>query len=588
MKRIAIVILTLISVSTPAQTTFKAYVNESVVGETERFRITFEANDRWSDFHPPDFGPFRVVGGPSQQQSTNIVNGSMSTTFSYSYILQPTQTGTFTIGPARARLEGEARKTNAVEIKVVSQAEKPRDSNDPYAIAERSNILRVFVSKRDVYVGEPITVTYKLYYAGQIRNYTGQTPNLNGFFKEEIELKNQREERENYNGKLFNVATLKKYVLIPQKTGELEIDAFVLDLETAVPTRQRDFFGRPVYQNVSYTAKSPVVKVDVAALPAAGRPSNFSGAVGEYSFEVSLIDTSVTADESATLTVDVSGIGNLKLFELPEPEIPNSIEAYDPKYSERISPNSRGLQGSRKNEYLLIPRFNGAYKIPEMTFSYFDTRNSEYVQLESPQFTLKVTGGSEDPSGVSSVGGVGQRGREGVDYLNEDILFIKTELGRTVDPSGGFRTGVMRWLAYVIGLLAFAGAMIWRRRKADEAADVAGQKRRKARKLATKRLAEAKKKLDAGAHRKFYEEIARALEGYVRDKLQMDLAGLGLDRVLDELGNHGASGEQQARVKELWDTASFARYAPSGGAASEERHYRETLELITELEDVLK
>lgn len=588
MKKITFAIFTLISFAGMAQTTFKAYVNESVVGENERFRITFEANGRWSDFQPPNFGPFRVAGGPSQQQSTNIVNGNMSTTFSYSYILQPTQTGTFTIGPAKAKINGESRKTNALEVKVVPQAQKPRDANDPYAIAERSNFLRVFVSKRNVYVGEPITVTYKLYYASQIRNYTGQAPNLNGFFKEEIELKDQREERETYKGKLFNVATLKKYVLIPQKTGELEIDPFEMDLETAVPTQQRDFFGRPVYQTVSYTARSPLLKIDVAALPAAGRPSNFSGAVGEYSFEVSLSDTVVSADESATLTVDVSGIGNLKLFELPTPEVPSSIEAYDPKYSERISANSRGLQGSRQNEYLLIPRFNGSYKIPEMTFSYFDTRKGEYVQLESPEFTLRVSGGDDAPGGSAGGGGVSARGREGVDYLNEDILFIKTDAGRAVDATSQFRTSWTRWIVYVLGLIAFAGAVLWRRKRADMAADVAGQKRRKARKVATKRLAEAKQKLDSGAHREFYEEIARALEGYVRDKLQMDLAGLGLDRVLDELGTHGAPEALQVRVKELWDTASFARYAPSGSEAAEDRHYRETLELITELEDVLK
>lgn len=588
MKRIGLFIALLISSVVSAQVTFRAYVNESVVGENERFRITFEANDRWSDFQPPNFGPFRVVQGPSQSQSTNIVNGNMSTTFSYSYILQPTQTGTFSIGPAKARIQGNAEKTNPLEIKVVPQSEKPRGANDPYSIAERSNILRVFVSKRDVYIGEPITVTYKLYYASQIRNYSGQAPNLNGFFKEEIDLKDQREERESYNGKLFNVATLKKYVLIPQKTGELEIDPFILDLETAVPTEQRDFFGRPVYKTVNYTAKSNLVKVSVAPLPAAGRPSNFSGAVGEYSFDVALSDTAVTADESATLTVDISGIGNLKLFELPEPEVPNSIEAYDPKYSERISANSRGLQGSRKNEYLLIPRFNGSYKIPEMTFSYFDTRKGAYVQLESAEFTLNVTGGADDPGGSGGGSGVVRRGREEVDYLNEDILFIKTDLGRVKDPTGGFRTSWTRWLGYLIGVVAFVLAGIWRRRVADQAADVAGQRRRKARKVATNRLAEAKKKMDSGDHKAFYEEIARALEGYVRDKLQMDLAGLGLDRVLDELKNHGASEELGQKVKAIWDTASFARYAPSGGQAAEEGHYRDTLELITELEDVLK
>lgn len=577
----------LFSVVAWSQVTFKAYANETVVGETERFRVTFEANDRWSEFEPPNFGPFRVVQGPSQSQSTNIVNGNMSTTFSYSYILQPTQVGTFTINSARARIKGQLEKTNPLQIKVVAQSEKATDPNDPYAIAQRSNILRVFVSKRDVYVGEPITVTYKLYYASQIRNYSGQAPNLNGFFKEEIELKNQREERENYKGKLYNVATLKKYVLIPQKTGELEVDPFVLDLETAVPTQQRDFFGRPVYQNVSYTAKSSTVAIDVSALPAEGRPSNFSGAVGTYSFEVTLSDTAVSANESATLTVNVSGLGNLKLFELPQPEVPKSIELYDPKYAERITASSKGLRGSRKNEYLMIPRFNGDYKIPEMSFTYFDTNQKEYVQLKSPDFTLRVTGGSDDPA-AASYSGVVRRGREEVDYLNEEILYIKTRLGKTVKKGTGFRTSPLRWAGYGFGLLAFFGVLVWRRRREEQNADVAGQQRRRARKVATGRLSAAKKQMDAGEHRAFYEEIARALEGYLRDKLQMDLAGLGLDRVLDELSQHGASDDLNARVKELWDATSFARYAPSSGAGADEKHYKATLELITELEDVLK
>ncbi len=587
--RYALVFIAMV-MSWPAigQTTFKAYANATVVARNERFRVTFEANDRWNNFEPPNFSPFRVLQGPGQSQSTKIVNGNMSTTFSYSYTLQPTKTGTFTLPPARAKIKGEVRKTNTLQIKVVAEDQKPRDKNDPYSIARRNNILRVFVSKRNLYVGEPITVTFKLYYASQIHNYSGQAPDLIGFFKEEIELKDQREERENYKGRLYHVATLKKYVLIPQKAGELEIDPFVLDLETAVSTKQRDFFNRTVYKTVGYTARSPVVKIEVAPLPAAGRPSNFNGAVGEYRFEVTLNDTAVMTDESATLTVEVSGIGNLKLFELPAPDIPNSIETYDPQYSERISVGNQGLRGSRKNEYLLIPRFNGAYKIPEMAFSYFDTKKGKYVQLKSPEYTLNVLGGSDAPKGGGAGRGVVQRGREKVGYLNEEILFIKTDPGKMVDPAGGWYSNPLRWGLMLVGVMAVVGSAATRRRRDARAADVIGSRRKQARKVATRRLADAKKQLNAGKQQEFYEEITRALEGYVRDKLQVDLAGLGLDRVLDELGMHGAQEDLRTRVKELWDATCFARYAPGSGAAANEKHYRETLELVTELENVLK
>ena len=588
MKKLGIILLVFFSTQAMAQVSFKAYVNETVVRESERFQITFEANDRWTNFSAPQFGPFRVVSGPNQSQSTSIVNGSMSTQFSYSYILQPTQVGTFAIPSARAEIKGSLMKTNPIEIKVVKDSDKPRDANDPQSIAARNNILRVFVSKQKVFVGEPIVVTFKLYYASQIRNYNGQPPNLNGFFKEEIQQKNQAEQRENYKGKLFNVATLKQYVLIPQKSGDLEIDPFVLDLETAVPTNQRDFFGRPVYETVNYAAKSNRIKIEVSALPEAGKPSDFSGAVGEYSFAVDLSQTEVSADESATLSIEVAGKGNLKLFELPKPEIPGSIEAYDPKYSERVRPTGEGLVGSRKNEYLLIPRFNGDYKIPAMTFSYFDVALKKYVQLDSEDYMLSVSGGADDPGGGASGSGTRNRGRAEVDYLNEEILFIKTDAGRWENKGASFRTSALRWVLYILGIALTGGFYLYQKNRAAQAQDQVGQRKKGARKVATKRLAEAKKLLNQGAHGPFYEEIARALEGYVRDKLQIDLAGLGLDQVLDKLREKRSTEDLNARVKKLWDATSFARYAPSEGGAADARHYEETLDLITELENALK
>ena len=587
MKKLALIGIMLSTFCVSAQVTFRAFVNESVVRESERFQITFEANDRWTNFSAPAFGPFRVVSGPNQSQSTSIVNGTMTTQFSYSYILQPTQTGTFAIPSARAEIKGSLLKTNPIEIKVVKDSEKPRDKNDPQSVAARNNILRAFVSKRDVYVGEPIVVTFKLYYASQIRNYSGQPPNLNGFFKEEIDLKNQAEERENINGKLFNVATLKRYVLIPQKSGKLEIDPFVLDLETAVPTRQRDFFGRPVYETVNYSAKSSNVVIDVSPLPTAGKPSDFSGAVGEYRFEVDLNQTEVSADESATLSIGVSGKGNLKLFELPKPSIPPSIEAYDPKYSERVKASSQGLSGSRKNEYLLIPRFNGTYKVPAMTFSYFDVAKKKYVQLSSEDYMISVTGGSDNPGAGTSGNNLINRGRSEVDYLNEDILYIKTQSDSWAKRGSSFQNSTWRWLMYIFGSLVLLGVYAYAKNRAAEAQDQIGKRKRGARKVATKRLAQAKKLMNEGDHRSFYEEIAKALEGYVRDRLHIDLAGLGLDPVLEKLKENGSSDQLNARVKELWNATSFARYAPNAGGQANERHYKETLDLITELENAL-
>ena len=573
-----------------AQTQFTAKANRTTVGKHDEFTLTFSINAEGSQFKGPAnlSRDFYILGGPNQSSSTTIVNGNFSQTRSYSYSLRPRKEGTFTIGAASIRSKGKTYKTKPIKIKVTAQAQRSKNPNDPQNVAAENIFLRAFINKRKPYQGEPIVVTYKLFFNLNISGIEfAEEPDFNGFYKHNIELPDRPNiSKESYKGKTFSVATVKQMVLIPQKYGTPELEPLQMRVQAAVPTKRRDFFGMPMTKNVNYMAVSPALKLEVKALPLAGKPADFSGAVGDYSFNVDISKTEIEANESVSIKLKIRGKGNMKLFDLPELNVPTAIEAYDPKYGENITINAGGMKGNKSNEYLLIPRYKGTYKIPPIEFNYFDPVKEQYRTLSSAELLIRVSGGEALPEGGGTQG-VTSSGKEQVDFIGKDILFIKT--GTPVFSKKGrhFVGSALFYILLALPFLLLALLLVVRKRLQARNADTALVRNRKAGKVARKHLANAQKSLSGGDEALFYEELAKAIWGYLSDKLSIEQADLNKEKVSEVLK---AKGIDEALIRQLLatlDHCEFARFAPGSGAAKMQDDYSQTETLISTIENKL-
>ena len=385
-KNLLFLVLVLTSFVIHAQTSFTASVNKNKVGVNEQFSLTFTVNDSGDKFQAPVFSDFTVLSGPSTSSSTTIINGKVSKENSYTYYLRAKKVGLFTIGSASIRVNGKQYRSSTTSIQVLKSSPKNNTNNTPLSKAKKNVFLELELSNPNPYVGEQIIATYNLYFNQDIRSpELLETPTYNGFWHEDFDLgdnypvKNIRK-----NGKSFQVAILKKSVLIPQRSGSLDITSMDLEVPVAIPTNQRDFFGRTRSRMVNIICSSGVNTLKVKPLPSDGKPSNFSGAVGEFQFTTKLDRYSIQTNESATLSMRVSGTGNLRMLDLPVFDIPNNLEAYDPKFTESIKLQESGLTGFKRVEYLLIPRNKGTYKVNSGNFSYFNPKTKKYVTVDRP------------------------------------------------------------------------------------------------------------------------------------------------------------------------------------------------------------
>lgn len=426
-KNLLFLVLVLTSFVIHAQTLFTASVNKNKVGVNEQFSLTFTVNDSGDKFQAPVFSDFNVLSGPSTSSSTTIINGKVSKENSYTYYLRAKKVGLFTIGSASIRVNGKQYRSSTTSIQVLKLSPKNSSKNSPLAKAKENVFLELELSNPYPYVGEQIIATYNLYFNQDIRNPEPlEMPTYNGFWHEDYDLgdnypvKNIRK-----NGKSFQVAILKKSVLIPQRSGYLDISSMDLEVPVAIPTNQRDFFGRTRSRMVNIICSSGNKTLNVKPLPLDGKPSNFSGAVGEFKFTTKLDSDSIQINESATLSMRVSGNGNLRMLDLPVFDIPNNLEAYDPKFTESIKLKEIGLEGFKRVEYLLIPRNRGTYKVNSGRFSYFNPKTKKYVTLDQPSYTLTVKG---DVNGMSSSLVLNNITKEDVSFIGKDILYIKTSL----------------------------------------------------------------------------------------------------------------------------------------------------------------
>ncbi len=582
---------------------FTAAVSGNPVVQGEPFRVQFSVNTDASNFRPPSFDGFDVINGPSQSSSTQIINGQFSRSLSFTYVLKAKKVGTTTILPASIQVDGKRLRSNTVDMRVVepSQAEKERRNQaaeqeksmrgQAIDIIKNNLYLKTNVSKTSAYVGEQITASFKLYVNGEL-NVVGlemeSSPILNGFWSQEIDLGEVQWQREQVNGVWFRVATLKQVVLFPQQSGKLTVDPYefktVSRLQTSGQSNRRrsmfdDFFNRGSYKDFEYNLSSNPISVNVKPLPD-GAPEGYNGAVGTYEMNAWVDNTKTVTNEPVTLKVKVSGKGNLKLFDAPTINLPPDMESFDPKTADNTKVSLAGMTGDKIFEFLIIPRREGQYKIEPVTFSYFDLTSNTYKTITSEEFIIDVGKGSGD--GASSVSGVS---RAELQLLGKDIRYIKSETELVAKSKTGFFGSqvfyILLMLPFFLFLILFL--LLSKRRKEEEDTELLKNKR--ASKLAKKRLSAAGEALKANDSNKFYEEITKALWGYISDKLNIPVSELNKEVVRTKLAQINVEETQINSFLKTLEESEFARYSNSANTSNRMTEvYEKSGTVITNIE----
>lgn len=570
---------------------FRTTLNKNKVALGETFQLTFSLeNADGRKFTPPSLEDFYVVGGPNQSSNMQFINGSMSRSISFSYFLQPKKEGTFTIEPAYIEVSGRNLKSNTVTVEVLkqgsaTQSSKPTTLEDQ--IAENVFVVMV-LDKNEVYQGEQVTATFKLYTRMQIGNVTfSKVPSFSGFWSQDLEnVQNIQFSKEVYKGVQFDVATLKKVALFPQRPGDLEVDAMELETVVRVQSRGRqrsmwdDFFA--TYQDVPFKMLSNKAKVKVKPLPNANKPNSFDGVVGAFNMEVKLDKTETNVDDPITLSIKISGDGNIKMIEKPILDLPKDFDVFDPKTNESVTKRNNNVTGYKTFDFLLVPRRPGSFKVPSFKFSYFDVNKKDYVTHNSPEFTIKVTGQASTATSQQVTG----IKKEEVELLGEDIRFIKSTATFQQKNSTFFGTALFTG-AYVTPFILFIGLLLFKRRDDELKSNTTLLKKKQATKVAGKRLAEAKKHLQAGDKKKFYDETAKALWGYLSDKLNIPQSELSKETATTALTQKGIAAETIKKIFVAIEDCEMALFASVSGG-SMDATYNNAESIINELESQLK
>ena len=549
----------LITCFASAQVTFEAKVSKKKLGVNERLRIDFVMNKDGDNFTPPNFENFTIVGGPSQTISTQWLNGVKKSSKTFSYFLAPKKRGKFTIGQSTIEIDGEIYKTVPVTIEVTAAIDKPKDPNDPNYIASQSIHLVAEVSKTNPYLNEAITVVYKLYISPNTGVETWReidNPRYTDFWSQNINVKELKLVPSKYNGEDYRYVVLRKTVLYPQKTGKLNIEPLTLDVKVQVPTNRRDIFGSRLVKMVNRTVAAGSRTINVKPLPEAGKPLDFSGAVGSFDFEVSTNKSELKATEALQATVKVSGKGNLKLFELPKLTLPSSLEVYEPEHSEKVSTNLSGMQGQITDNYTIVPSFQGKYPVPSVSFSYFDLKTKSYKTITSKEIVINVNEGPinniENNTSTLTKQPITQSGGQ--------FLSFKTTTNFTSIESSYFFKSKLFWTLLLVPFLAIPLAIFLRHKKEERDRDVVGNKVRTANKLAKKYLGEAKKTL--GNKEAFYNAMERALHNYLKSKLHIETSDFSKDKIEELLTNKSVNNSVVIEFIDLLKSCELARYTP--------------------------
>lgn len=583
--------LLLVAFCASAQTgAFKALVDRTTFAENEAIQITFSI-ENMSDrnFSPPDFKGFNILSGPMKGMSNMNINGVKSSTITYVYLLQAQAPGKLTIGPASIENNGKTVRSNSITLNITKAGAKAGNNSGGSGGGNNGGgqnvndylnenlFVRLFVDKKEVYKGEQVTATYKLYRKLQVDQYSiSQAPAFNGFWTVDIEdSKTIDFDVETFNGVQYYVAVVRKVALFPQKTGELEIDPMGLECTVVVPT------GGWSYRRFQHKFSSGMAKINVKPLPS-NAPADFSGLVGELDMQVSVDKTNAQTDDPITLSIKYSGKGNLKFLENPQPVLPKDFEMFDPKLSEKPTRQGNVVGGTRQIDYLLIPRRAGTYKLPPITTSYFDLKKGDFVTLTSPEIVLSVEGESTVTTPATT--GIN---KEEVELLDKDIRYIETGDPNLTDE-GSFVMALPLYAgAFATPFLLFYGLLAFKRKRDKELGNTTLMKRRKAGKVAAKRLKQAEERMKANDKRGFYDELLKATWGYLSDKLAIPHADMNKDVATAALRKRNIDEAQIKELAGMIDTAEMALYAPSMVNESLQQTYEKATGIIDQLENSL-
>ncbi|HKR05004.1 MAG TPA: BatD family protein [Bacteroidia bacterium] len=569
-----------------------ASIDRNPVAVGDQFQVTFTLNATGSSFHGPVFSDFNVLANPSQSTSMNIINGSISQSLSISYYLQAKSEGTFKIGSASIICNGKKLESPPFTITVVKASSRPQqqpqqkqESTENNGVSPRDVFLMTSADKKNVYLGEGIVVTYKLYTKFDLLNYAIlKDPALNGFWSQDIQLPAYLNQRtETVNSVQYVVYEVKKVVLFPQQSGTLVIDPmereYIARIQVPIDIYNFRSFG---IREVKIKVKSDPINITVNKLPP-GPPSSFTGSVGKFNFEASLDKNKTKPNDPVTLKIKISGKGNLSLVDPPKINFPPDIETYDPKVINNISTTAAGSSGNKIFEYLLIPRHGGNYRIDPVQFSYFDLDKKNYVSLSSSSFNLDVESGTGD--NTAAISGVG---KADVQIIGKDIRFIKTGNIEFVNAAKEFYGSWVFYLLFALPFILFVLLIIMKKRKEARDGNIKLVKSSKANKMAKKRLAIAKKLLNEKNYEKFYDESFKALWGYTGDKLGILPSDLSKDAAANSLKQKNVSDDSINKLISTLDYCEFARFASANSGVSPENIYNDSVTIITKLEEEIK
>lgn len=589
-----------------------------VVGE--KFQVAFELNAEGKNFKAPSFDGFNVVGGPftSSSSSFQMVNGSMSHSVvnTYTFALQAYKEGDFHIGSASVTVKGDKVTSNPFDIKVLpdngnayggntqydqgNQGKQRQSTNDPQ-VSGKDLFLKVTPSKKTAYLGEQIVLTYKLYTKVGVSSLSvSKMPSYAGAWMKDISDNNGgalRQGSETVNGIEYTTAEIQKVVIVPQRAGKLVIDPMSIECIAQVPTSRSNrrsmdpfdmFFNDPFfgggYTNVQKELSCSSLGIDVKSLPEDGKPDSFVGAVGNYNFKSEIDKTELKTNEAFTLTLTVSGQGNIELLQMPEPVFPPDFEVYDPKIIVDANPSANGISGTKRAEYLVIPRRVGDFSIAPVEFSYFNPSNGTYSTLRSEQYDIHVEKGEGgDPDGNT----IYASNQEGIKYLGSDIRHIMTGNAQLKNVNSFFFGSPAYFVILLVLLIAFIVMLIVSKKRAALRQDEAKNRNKKATKVARGRLKNALKYLNAKDQNNFYVEMSQALWGYISDKLSIERAKLSMETVNESMSAKNVPEDLTKQFVDTLNHCEFARFAPGDASKKMDDLYQQGIDVISKAERVL-
>ena len=568
------------------QVSFEAKVSKKRLGLNERLRIDFEMNENGDNFNPPKFMNFHVVSGPQQSVSRSWVNGVQSFSKTYTYFLTPKKKGKIVLGQAEVNINGEIYKTSPIEIEIISAVEKPNDPNNNDNIIDGNIHLVAEISKNNPYLNEGITVTYKLYFRNPISISDVQeleSPSYGDFWSHLIKIgRAEINMRGSYKGEPYNEVIWRKAVLYPQKTGKLILEPLTLNLSLNLPSNRKDLFGRRILTQAQKMITTGKDIIRVKGLPQNNKPDNFSGAVGEFDFDVILNKNALKATESFQVKIKVKGKGNLKLFNLPPINVPNTLEVYEPEHEENIQITVSGMEGFIEDNYTIVPEYQGKYPIPPVKFTYFNPQTALYKTLDSQDLLVDVFDGPQ--AGSKRANMVVSESKQIIETSENAFRFIKLNTELTPVNKKIFWMSNRFWTLLFTPLLLIITAYLFKFFVFEKTEDASTSKQRKAQYLAKKYLSSAKNVF----HNQilFYEALERALHNYLKAKLKIETTELSKSKIEILLLDKKVKKQTALDYVSVIENCELARYAP-GSSVNIQSDFEKASRLIATIDKQL-